>query len=279
MATHIIDNGWVLRDMDGKPTRWGRWDPDYLFRPYGMPARGLNGMEAQGIVRAAYAATGDPKFEEAFQQLIDWGYHTYTVRQRVTFPPADIAPWDDELAFRTYYTIFRYTDDPYLRSIYLRSIARSWEVKRMQKVAWFNFTYSAVTGNDGELEEAVGDLRGWPLDCLEHSYQNSHRDDLATEPGYVAYGVGTRGMSARETGVKRGSRDALPYDGGANSRRVAEPTGFLRDYWMGRYHGFIEVPTTKDKALLTVERRPGVQLGAAPYEGPGRPEDLLQVKK
>jgi hypothetical protein len=56
-----------------------------------------------------------------------------------------------------------------------------------------------------------------------------------------------------------------------------EPTGFLRDYWMGRYHGFIEAPTTDDPALLTVESRPGVQRGAAPYDGPGRPDDLLSV--
>ncbi len=28
ITSHIMDNGWVLRDMDGKPTRWGRWDPE-----------------------------------------------------------------------------------------------------------------------------------------------------------------------------------------------------------------------------------------------------------
>ena len=272
IATHIIDNGWVLMDMDNKPTRWGRWNPEYLLGPYGMYARGLNGMEAQNYMRTAYAMGGDPKFEQGFQQLLDWGYHEFTVPQRITFPPADIAPWDDELAFRTYYTLLRYTEDPYLRSIYLRSLARSWEVKRMQHVGWFNFTYSAVTGNDGELEEAVRDLREWPLDCIEHDFENSFRDDLATEPGYVVYGVGTRGMSPRETSVKRGSRDALPYDGGANSRRVMEPTGFLRDYWMGRYHGFIEAPEVQDEALLTVERHPGLQLGAPPYTGPPRPK-------
>ena len=279
IATHIMDNGWVLMDMNDKPTRWGRWDPDYLLRPYGMYARGLNGMEAQTYMRTAYALTGDSKFEEGFQQLLEWGYHKYTVQQRITFPPSDIAPWDDELAFRCYYTLLRYTEDPYLRSIYLRSIARSWEMKRMEHVGWFNFTYSAITGNDGEIEEAVRDLREWPLDCVEHNFENSHRDDLVTEPGYVVYGIGTRGMSPRETCVKRGSRDALPYDGGMNSRRVMEPTGFLRDYWMGRYHGFIEAPTTADAALLSVARRPGLQLGAAPYEGPGRPDNLLLVNK
>ena len=279
IATHILDNGWKLVDIDGQPTRWGRWDPEYLLRPYGMGSRGLNGMSAQNYMLTAYGLTADTRFEDGFKQLIDWGYHKYTVRQRVAFPPEDIVWWDDELGFRTFYTLLRYTKDPRMRSIYLRSLERSWETKRMEHVGWFNFTYSAITGNDGENEEAVRNLREWPLDCIEHNFENSHRDDLATPRGYVAYLLGTRGMSPRETCVKRGSQDALPYDGGFDSRRLMEPTGFLRDYWMGRYHGFIEAPTTTDPELLAVERRLGLQLGAAPYEGPGRPDDLLLIGK
>ncbi len=272
IAAHIVDNGWVMRDMDGKPTRWGRWDPQYLFQPYGMAARGLNGMEAQTIVQTAYSLTGEEKFKKAFQQLIDWGYHTYTVRQKITFPPSDIAPWDDNLAFRSYYTLIRYADDPILRSIYLRSLERTWEVKRMEKVSWYNFAYSIMTGNDGELDVGINHLREWTLDCTEHSYKNSHRADLAPEPGYIPYGGGTRGMSPRETSVKRGSRDALPYDGHQGGRRVMEPSGFLRDYWMARYHGIIEAPSVTDKELISVKPRTGQTFGSPPYDGPERPE-------
>jgi hypothetical protein len=272
IASHIIDNGWVMRDMDGKPTRWGRWEPEYLLRPYGSWDRGLNGLEAQTFMRAAFAVTRDQKFEQGFQQLLKWGYHNYTVRQKNTFPASQVAPWDDNLAFRSYYTILRYTDDTDLRSIYIRSLTRTWEVKRMEHISWFNFAYGAITGNDCEVDRAVQHLREWTLDCVEHNYQNSHRDDLMTEPGYVPYEGGTRTMSPRETAVKRGSRNALNYDGGAGSRRVMEPTGFLRDYWMGRYHGFIKAPTTTEKDLISVEPRRGEQFGAAPYEGPPRPE-------
>ena len=91
IASHILTNGWVLRDMDGKPTRWGRWDPDYLQRPYGFDSRGLNGMEAQTYMHTAYALTGDAKFQQGLDQLLKWRYQTYTVRQRLTFPPDQIA--------------------------------------------------------------------------------------------------------------------------------------------------------------------------------------------
>jgi hypothetical protein len=276
IAAHIMDNGWVLKDMDGKPTRWGRWDPEYLLRPYGFIARGLNGMQAQTYMRAAHGVTGDAKFEKGFQQLVKWGYPNYTVRLKLTFPPDEVVPWDDELAFRCYYTLLRFTDDPEYRSIYLRSLARSWEVKRMEHVPWFNFIYGAATGNDCEVEPAVKHLREWSLDLRNYSYENSHRADLAPERGYVPYEGGTRAMSPRETEAKDGSRSALQYDGGSGGHAVTVPSGWLEDYWMGRYHGFIQAPTTKDPALLTVAHGANPQPGAAKYDGPPRPANLVQ---
>lgn len=79
-------------------------------------------------------------------------------------------------------------------------------------------------------------------------------------------------MSPRETAVKRASRNAMDLDGGANGRRVMEPTGFLRDYWMARYHGFIETPVTNDPNLISVKSRTEQKFGAEPYNGPKRPK-------
>ncbi len=271
ITTHIIENGWVLRDMDGKPTRWGRWDPDYLLRPYGYEARGLNGMEAQTYVITAFALTGDARFQTGLDQLLKWRYHTYTVRQKVTFPPESVVPWDDELAFRCYHPLLRYARDPELRSIYFRSLERHWEVMRMQHVPFFNFIYGALTGNDCEVPQAVQHLREWSLDLVSHSYRNSHRSDLAPRPGYVPYMGGTRAISPRELDAEWGSRSALRYDGGSGGRVMTPPIGWLEDYWMGRYYGFIEAPRAQDAVLTSVPRRSGAQSGALPYAGPPRP--------
>ena len=271
ITSHIIDNGWVLRDMDGKPTRWGRWDPEYLQRPYGFESRGLNGMEAQSYVQAAFALTGDAKFSAGLDQLIKWRYHTYTVRQKMTFPPDSIATWDDELAFWCYYTLITYAHDPELRSLYLRSLERSWEVQRMQQLPFFNFVYGAFTGNDCELPQAARHLREWSLDLVNHNYHNSHRSDLAPQRGYVPYGGGTRAISPRESEAKWGSRSALQYDGGENSHGITPPIGWLEDYWMGRYYGFIQAPKSQDEKLTTLPPRAAKPRGAAPYAGPPRP--------
>jgi len=271
MATYIMDNGWKVIDKDGTPTRWGRWNPEYLLRPYGYSDRGVNGLEALTFAQTAYSLSGDEKYMEGYQQLVDWGYLNNVLKQKNTFPPSSLAPWDDNLANEAYATILRYTTDPKLRSFYLRSIERFYEIKRMEHIPWFNFTYGAHTGNDCDIDQCVKHLRAWTLDCVEHNFSNSHRDDLFVEDGYTSYEGGLKAISPRESAVMRGSRRAIRLDGGAGGRRVMEPTGYLRDYWMGRYHGFIEAPTATDKSLLTVEPR-NKQFGAAPYDGPGRPE-------
>lgn len=274
VARHIIDNGWVLRDKDGQPTRWGRWDPEYLLRPYGFEARGLNGMEAQTYMWTALALSGDPIYRAGLDQLLEWRYHTYTVREKVTFPPESVVPWDDELAFRCFHPLLTYCDDPYLRSIYLRALARHWEVMRMQQLPFFNFIYGGLTGNDCESPEAVQHLREWSLDTVSHTYRNSHRVDLATQRGYTPYAGGTRAISPRELASTWGSRSAIRYDGGSGGRSVTPPVGWLEDYWMGRYYGMIQPPSVNDPTLVSVPASSGHSRGAAPYDGPPRP-DLL----
>ncbi len=271
IASYILDNGFVLIGMDGKPTRWGRWNPEYLLRPYGYMDRGVNGLEALTFMKTAYALSGDQKFEDGYQQLIQWGYRTNTIRQKNVFPPADIAPWDDNLAFRSYYTLLRYVDDPVDRSMYQRSLARTWEVKRIELVPRYNFAYGAITGNDCEQEQSLKHMREWQLDCINHRYTNSYRADLDTPKGYRAYENGTKAMSPRETQVNRNSRYTMVLDGGSGTV-VQEPNGFILDYWTGRYHNMIEAPSTNDPELISVKSNAAEKLGAKPFDGPKRPK-------
>ena len=265
IAAYIADNGWVFLDMDGKPTRWGHWNPEYLLRPYGMIDRGLNGLEALTYMQTAFSVTGDEKFKTGLKQLISWGYDQNTIRQKNVFPPEAIAPWDDDLAFESYNTLFRYTKDPGLRSVFQRSLERTWEVKRMDHSPWFNFSYGAITGNDCELEQSMKYLRDCNLDCIEYNFRNSHRNDLYIESGYTSYEGSKRAFSPRE------SSSPTVLDGGAGGRVVREPAEFLRDYWMARYYGFILAPSTDNPELISVKPSGSKNLGAKPYDGPSRP--------
>jgi len=146
----------------------------------------------------------------------------------------------------------------------------------MQQVPFFNFTYGSLTGNDCEEQQAVKHLREWSLDLVNHNYRNSHRSDLAPQHGYVPYGGGTRALSPRETEAKWGSRSALQYDGGEDSKGVTPPVGWLEDYWMGRYYGFIQAPGARDTQFISVAPRAEKRSGAAPYDGPPRPVEAWE---
>ena len=269
IASHIAEHGWTLCDVDGKPARWGRWDPGYFNSPMGAYARGLNGLEVLSYMKTAAAVTGMSRHEEAYAQLVEMGYPEYTLTQKHTSPAGRVNHSDDRLAFYVYLPILAYERDPRLRSIYLRSIERSWEIERIETNPWFNFIYGAMTGNDCETSQAVAHLREWPLDMVHHPYKNSDRLDITTPEGYTAYTGEPRVFSPRERGPVRWSDNPFQLDGGGG-RDVVDPSGWLDAYWMGRYYGFIEAPTATDPEVLTVERR-DVVLGAKPYDGPPRP--------
>ena len=279
VANHLIDHGWQLVDVDGKPTRWGRWDPEYFTTDEGRYDRGLQCLELLSFMKTSEALTQDAKFTKAYRRLVELGYPAYTLRRRNTFPPDSVLHFEDELAFWCYWNLLKFEQDPQLRSVYRRSFERSYEVLRIEQNPWFNFVYGALTGNDFEVGPAVAHLREWPLDLVIWSYQNSHRADLRSPSGYVSYKAGTRAFSPRETEPMRWDHWTMQADGGTGGRDVVEPSGWLLAYWMGRYHGFIGPPQVIEPALITVERNRGGALGAKPYEGPARPEKHFEFEK
>ena len=272
IAAHIAKNDWKLIDLDDKPTRWGRWDPDYFGTEEGQYDRGLQAMQVLSFMKTAHALAGDPKAGEAYKQLVDLEYPSFTLRQRNTFPPDGVLHFLDELALWSYANLLEYEQDPLLRATYRRGLERTYEVIRIEQNPWFNFVYGALTGNDCEVEESVKHLREWPLDLRVWTFQNSHRADLQTPAGYESHKAGIRPFSPRETEPMRWDHWTMQADGGSSPHPdVIEPGAWLLAYWMGRYHGFISPPTVADEALLQVEPMPEDSKGAQPYAGPSRP--------
>ncbi len=275
VAGHIMEHGWKLIDLDGKPTRWGNWDPEYFGKAgEGNAARGLNALEVLSFIKTAEALTGEPRFARGYQELVKLGYPDYTLRQKCTFPPGDILQFLDHLSFLCYPNLLKYETDPKLRSVYRRSLERSWEIERIEQVPWFNFIYGALTGSDCEVEPAAAHLHEWPLDLVIHSYQNSQRTDLHPPPGYVPYSGGQRAFSPREREPMLWDNWTMKADGGTGGNDVVQPASWLLAYWMGRYHGFIEAPRVTDPALLKVGSVRAGNQGARPYAGPPRPKEF-----
>ncbi|QDT73135.1 hypothetical protein I41_23240 [Lacipirellula limnantheis] len=272
IAAHIANNGWKLIDVDGQPTRWGRWDPEYFTTEEGMYDRGLQALEVLSFMKTAHVLAGDEQAGTAYDRLVALGYPDFTLRQRNTFPPDGVLHFLDELGFWSYANLLAYEQDPLLRGKYRRSLERSYELVRIEQNPWFNFVYGALTGNECEVGPSVRHLREWPLDLRVWSFQNSHRADLRTPVGYEANKAGIRAFSPRETEPMRWDHWTMQADGGSSNPDVIEPGAWLLAYWMGRYHGYITPPTTTDPAALQVKRTGRTDLGAKPYTGPPRPD-------
>ena len=201
------------------------------------------------------------------------GYLQNVLRQKLVFPV--VTAHDDRLAFLSFYPLLNYEDDEKLRSLYRRSLERSWEIKRLDNTVWFSLVYAALTGNDCETDRVARHLREWPLDCRNYRHTNSHRADLDVPAPYKNYVADWRPLGPRELGVQRGDHNYHRLDGGGG-KGVGDPSVWMDAYWMGRYYGIIAAPTTTDEKLLSVEPeevRMGAEgrPGAAPYDGPEIP--------
>src|SRR5262249_53118466 len=84
----IIDDGFVLKDIDGTHTRWGVWSPQKLNNdPNWREERGVNSAEMLSYLNAAIHITGKRKYVETKRTLIGkHGFARTTLRVEVKTP-------------------------------------------------------------------------------------------------------------------------------------------------------------------------------------------------
>ena len=121
----------MLVDHDGKPTRWGIFDPANLNHNVNFWAeRGVNSLSMLAYLKVAAHITGDAKYERAYRNLIE--EHGYA--ENVLIPKSNAGPGsgnqsDDEMIFMNYYGLLRYERDPELRKRYLVGFSSSWKME------------------------------------------------------------------------------------------------------------------------------------------------------
>jgi hypothetical protein len=265
IADHLIDHGFKLIDHDGKPTRWGIFNPENLnHSPNWWAERPLNSLSILAYLKVAEHVTGAAKYREAYRKLID----QYSYDQNVLIPKSSGGPGsgnqsDDEMAFMGYYNLIRYETDPVLLQKYTLSFYHYWTLERPELNPLFNFLYAAINtgktyrnafGTDdlsppgAWLEESIDTLRRYPLDRVNWKVINSDRKDIVPLPSY-AREQGETGRGYRNNGkvlpiderfVDHWNQDPWHLDQGGNGMHVADGASFLLPYYLGLYHKFIE---------------------------------------
>ncbi len=237
----IVEDGLVLKDVDGTHTQWGVWAPEKLNRdPDWAMERGVNSVEILSYLKLARHVTGEAKYEEQYRRLIREHHYDENVRRAKTVNSSWRTHIDDELLALAYPALLLHEEDPELRRLYLESLEWWHAAVRGEQSPFYDFTHRALSGADANIDGAVAFLRDAPLDLIRWEVDNTKREDLRLVRSPELEHVQTdRLPPPSERCTVRWDDNpwrAIQGDGG---RTESDGVYWLLPYWMGRYHGFL----------------------------------------
>jgi len=262
LMSHVVRNDMYMIDYDGKPTTWGKWNPDYVnARPKMVGDRKINSSNIIGMLQTAYHFTGKEKYKDkAFELMNEHGYLENLMRPMSEIGPApeDADDWskmlsgswnhsDDEMYFVGYWGLYHYAFNDTLKAMYKEAIIDHWEIERPEKEGAWNIM-TALTGTpEFDLEEAAWWLREYPMDLVDWVIMNSHRKDIEfMEPNFRNQTI-TEVLPPDERPIHRHNGNMFSLDRTRGNGVSEHSAGdiWLLPYWMGRYLGVISAPTNK----------------------------------
>jgi hypothetical protein len=258
LMQHIVDNNLYLVDYDGKPTTWGRWNPEYVnARPVNVGDRKLCSSNIIAMLQTAYHFTNKEIYRaKAFELLDKYGYLENLMRPMSSIGPApDNADelsknlsdsWnhsDDEMYFLGYWGLYRYAFNEELKAKYKDAIIDHWKIERPEKDGAWNI-FTAMVSSEFDLDEAVWYLKEHPLDMISWDVINSNRKDIVfIKPNFRNQTI-SEVLPPDERPVQRHNGNMFNIDkiGGNGTGEESAGDIWLLPYWMGRYLGVISKP-------------------------------------
>ncbi len=258
LMQHIVDHDMYLVDWDGKPTRWGRWNPEYVnARPVMVGDRKITASNIISMLQTAYHFTHKKIYKDkAFELMQKYGYLDNLMRpmKEIGYAPADAdelsrelsSGWnhsDDEMYFLGYWGLYRYAFNDTLKKKFREAIIDHWEAERPEKEAAWNIV-TAMTGiKNFDLNESVDYLCRYPLDLLTWKITNSQRKDIEFIPENFRRQTIREVLPPDESPVHRHNANLFQLDGGNDGKsELSAGDIWLLPYWMGRYLGVITAP-------------------------------------
>lgn len=258
LTSHLVDHNFQLIDWDGKPTRWGIFNPEALNGGQFLLERGLNSLSVLSYLRVAEHMTGNPKYARAYDELVKrHSYHSNTLVAKLHEGKGTGNDSDDEMAFMGYYNLLKYEKDPQLRSLYALSLHHYWLNERPEMNPLFNFIFAASAKGtsytdafeqtkfapDGPwLEQSISTLVRYPLDTIDWRLTNRHRIDITPLAGSRrALGCRPDGtaLPVDERFVDHWNQNPYVLDQGGSGRYSTDGAAFLLPYYMGLYYGYV----------------------------------------
>lgn len=240
---HIISHGYYLVDLDGQPTRWGRWAPEYVLSKRVGSDCALNSLELLSFLKTAAHVTRNQKYEKEYRKVaLEMKYAELAMsldenRNHLNYS-------DEELAMLPFYCLFRYERDPGLLKQYRTAMGHWWANIRREKNPLWTFIYLVGRPDDDsvDLPGAAWTLHRIPMDLVGWNMKNSHRKDIVLDPKPDRFRRAQllNLLPADERQVMKWNTNPFQSDGGNGGRGEEDGAFFLLPYWMGRHHGFLK---------------------------------------
>jgi len=258
LMKHILDHDLYLVDFDGKPTTWGKWNPEYVNAlPKNVGDRKITSSNITAMLQTAYHFTHKEIYKDKVLELMEkHGYLDNLMRpmSEIGMAPADASPlskelsdaWnhsDDEMYFLGYWGLYRYALNDELKAKYKEAIIDHWKIERPEKDGAWNI-FTAMVSNDFDLKEAIWYLQEHPMDMINWDTMNSHRKDIETIAPNFKNQTLKEVLPPDERPVQRHNANMFNIDkkGGNGTKEESAGDIWLLPYWMGRYLGVISEP-------------------------------------
>jgi len=266
LTSYILDNDLKLIDVDGKPTLWGRWNPEYVNRfPDMVGDKKLYSSNIISFLQIAFHFTGKEKYRAKANELL----YKEKYLENLARPISEIGPasatadkwsqlmsggWnssDDEMYFLAYWGLYPYALNDNLKTKYKEAIRDHWNIIRPEKEGLWNICYGAITGSKKfDLNETIWELKRMPLDLINWSIKNSNRKDLEYIKENNFERTTSEVLPSDERPENKHNRNFFKLDDNGNgSAELGAGDVYLLPYWMGRYFGMISAPVAKKQSI------------------------------
>ncbi len=261
LMSHVVKNDFYMIDWNGEPTRWGRWNPEYVnARPLNVGDRKINSSNIIAMLQTAYHFTKKEKYKDAaFFLLNEQGYLENLMRpmKEIGHAPDDADDlskdlsdgWnhsDDEMYYCGYWGLYRYALNDTLKAHFKAAIIDHFEIERPEKEGLWNIMTAIAETDNIDLDEAVWYLQEYPLDLVNWTIVNSHRKDIEfIEPNFRKQTI-TEVLPPDELPITRHNANRFQLDEHSAGRSENSAGDiWLLPYWIGRYLKVIDAPAEK----------------------------------
>lgn len=187
-------------------------------------------------LKIAHLVTGNPRTKQLYDHWVERLGLRDPQRNQANIMGRPRSNYDDtDHLLGDLYLLNRIEKDPKLLAYYRKCVKDSWEVHKGDKMAWFNFVFWAVLGEDfGDPAGSIWNLRTFPTCRIFQPQMNSIRTDLKwfTGPADTLFSRGPTKESLEPLPVHQ-----RPFD----NEYTWKASPYRLDAWLSRIVSVLEV--------------------------------------